>query len=119
MLEAVTHGALRAIKWGPGVLGTQAPLNLGGLFACALLAFALSSTPYVAAGMIALVVLYLFYANERAFRYAQKDPISALLGGSQLVQMLKHQAGAKDKNIISEQETPIVGAGAKTIEHHK
>jgi hypothetical protein len=113
---AVMRGAVQGlgIKFGPGVLGTIVPINTVGVIALAGITWALSAHPYLAVVADGGMLLFLVYVNERAFRYAQKDPVTALLGGSELYQLLKDQS-AKDKSIVVD-STPIEGAGSAVIE---
>lgn len=91
------------IKVGPGVLGIVTPVNIVGLIAIAVFSYSLSAHPVYALCAAGLVIAYLVYANERAFRYAEKNPIPALLGGSELLQLFRDQASAKDKSIVVDQ----------------
>jgi hypothetical protein len=102
------------IKFGPGVLGTIVPINTVGVIALSAITWALSGHPYLAVAADAGVLIFLVYVNERAFRYAEKDPVTALLGGSELFQLLKDQS-AKDKSIIFD-SPPVEGAGSAIIE---
>ena len=81
---AITRG-MSSVKLGPGVLGTIVPINTVGLVALMALVWALRTDPLYA--LIAFIVglLFLVYANERAFRYAIKNPIPALLSGGEIL----------------------------------
>jgi|SRR4029077_20432989 len=114
---AVTRG-MAAAKLGPGVLGTIVPINTIGLVALAALVYALSANPLYALIGLALGLAFLAYANERAFRYAEKNPVPALLSGTELLQLFREQRGASDKSIISD-EPPIAGASSNIIEHRE
>ena len=70
-VAAVTRGVAIA-KLGPGVLGTIIPINTVGFVALAVMVYALSGHPLYALIAFALGVAFLAYANERAFRYAEK-----------------------------------------------
>ena len=112
---AVTRG-MAAAKLGPGVLGTIVPINTVGMVALAALVYALSANPLYALIGLALGLAFLACANERAFRYAEKNPVPALLSGTELLQLFREQRGASDKSIIAE-DRPIAGVSATTIEH--
>ena|SRR5437764_11079768 len=112
---AITRG-MGAARLGPGVLGTIVPINTIGLVALAALVYALAGNPLYALIGLALGLAFLAYANERAFRYAEKNPVPALLSGTQLLQLFRDQRGASDKSVIVEGD-PIPGAGVTAIEH--
>lgn len=111
-IAALTRGML-GVKLGPGVLGTIVPINIVGLIAIAVLGYSLSGNPQIAIAALAIGVGFLIYANERAFRYAEKNPIPALLGGGELLQLFRDQMSAKDKTIITE-SLPSIAAGKMT-----
>ena len=106
-IAAVTRGVSGA-KLGPGVLGTIVPINTIGLVALAALVYALSANPLYALIGLALGLAFLAYANERAFRYAEKNPVPALLSGTEILQLFREQRGASDPSIISD-DNPIGG----------
>lgn len=112
---AITRGMAGA-RLGPGVLGTIVPINTVGFVALAALVYALSANPLYALIGLGLGLAFLAYANERAFRYAERNPIPALLSGTELLQLIRDQRGASDKSIIVEGD-PVLGAGASAIEH--
>ena len=112
--SAITRGVL-GIKLGPGVLATIIPINTVGLVALAALVFALSNSPILALIGFLFGLAFLVYANERAFRYAQANPIPALLGGGELLQLIRDQAGARDRSVIVE-GPPVTAASVDTIE---
>lgn len=114
-LAAVTRGT-SGVKLGPGVLGTVVPIITIGIVALAAVVFSLSSNPLVALLALVIGLLFLAYAVERAFRYAEKNPIPALAAGTELVQLVRDQMGAKDKTIISENDLPVVGSSKTIIE---
>jgi hypothetical protein len=62
-----------------------------------------------------LILLAAIYFSERAFRYAQRDPLSALLGGAQYLKAIEHQWAASDKSIVVESETPQIGGPKKAV----
>jgi len=114
---AVTRGAMRGVRLGPGVLGTVTPLNMVGLIVLLGVVYLLSGQPLLAVGLVVLIVAYLIYSSERAYRYAEKNPLPALLGGTELVQLYRDQMAAKNKSIvISPDEPPIAGSSANLIE---
>ena len=117
-IERQLAGALgagaRGFKFGPGVLATIVPINLVGLPALALVVWSLRGDATLATVALAFGLLFLAYVTERAFRYAEKNPIPALLGGTQLLELLKDTA-AKDKTIIID-SAPVEGAGHSVIE---
>lgn len=112
---AVTHGAFRGMRVGPGVLRTITPQNMVGLVVILGIVFLLRSNDLLAGGIAVLVLGYMVYSSERAFRYAEKHPLPALLGGTELFQLVRDQLGAKDKSIISETD-PVIGASNTLIE---
>jgi hypothetical protein len=82
--------------------------------ALALIVWSLRGEAILATGALGLGLAFLAYVTERAFRYAEKNPIPALLGGAQLLELLK-DSSAKDKTIIYDAK-PIEGAGHSVIE---
>jgi len=114
-LAAVSRG-VAGVKLGPGVLGTIVPINTVGLIAVAALVYALSSNPLYALIGSVIGFAFLIYANERAFRYAIRNPIPALLSGGEILQLIRDQTGARDKSIVVEAK-PEAGAGLSAIEH--
>ena len=108
--------AVSRVKLGPGVLGTIVPIITVGLIAIAALVFALSSNPLYALIGLAIVIAFLVYATERTFRYAEKNPIPALLSGGEILQLIRDQTAARDKSIVVEAK-PEVGASVSAIEH--
>ncbi len=92
LLAAVTRG-MAGVKLGPGVLRTIIPIVSVGIVALAVVALALSSSPWVA--LIAFVVglVFLAFVVERSFRYAEKNPFPALIGGAELLQLFRDQMG--------------------------
>jgi len=114
LLAGKLGGGTRGFKFGPGVLATIVPINLVGLPALALVVWSLRGEALLATVALGLGLVFLAYVTERAFRYAEKNPIPALLGGAQLLELLKDTA-AKDKTIIHD-AAPIEGAGHSVIE---
>ena len=114
---AATRGAFPSIRMGPGVLRTITPLNLVGLAVILGVVFLLRSEPILAVGVVVLVILYLIYSNERAYRYAEKNPLPAVLGGTEWFQLFRDQMSAKDKTIIinPEDAPPVTGANTNLI----
>jgi hypothetical protein len=109
--------AVSRVKLGPGVLGTIVPIITVGLIAIAALVYALSSNPLYALIGLAIVIVFLVYATERAFRYAIKNPIPALLSGGEILQLIRDQTAARDKSIVVVEAKPEVGASVSAIEH--
>jgi hypothetical protein len=114
LLAGTLGSGARGFKFGPGVLATIVPINLVGLPALALIVWSLRGEAILATGALGLGLAFLAYVTERAFRYAEKNPIPALLGGAQLLELLK-DSSAKDKTIIYDAK-PIEGAGHSVIE---
>ena len=112
-IGAVTRGVASA-KLGPGVLGTIVPINTVGIVAIAVIAYALSSHPAFALVAIVLGIAFLIYANERSFRYAEKNPLPALLSGTEIFQLVKDQTAAKDEAIVID-APPVVAAPTQML----
>jgi hypothetical protein len=111
---AITRG-MAAAKLGPGVLGTIVPINTVGLVALAALVYALAANPLFALIGLALGLAFLTYANERAFRYAEQNPIPALLGGTELLQLFRDQMASRDKSLIVDQDRPVIGGSVDSV----
>lgn len=105
------------IKLGPGVLSTIGMVAVVAFLALAVIAWALSGVPWLAVIALFLVGGIAVYAIERAFRYAERNPLTALMGGGELLKLIEHQLAAKDKTLVGD-ETPVVGA-PKAIEAQK
>lgn len=113
-IAAVARG-MSSVRLGPGVLGTIIPINVVGLISIAALVWALSSNGLYALVALGLGLAFLVYANERAFRYAIKNPIPALLSGGEILQLFCDQS-ARDSSLVVKSE-PTIGAGTNAIEH--
>jgi hypothetical protein len=111
-VATVTRGALRGVRLGPGVLGSISPVNITGLVVALGLVIALRDRPELALVALILTFVCIVYVNERAYRYAQNDPVSALLGGTELLQVIREQMSAKDKSIVAD-AAPTIASGAK------
>jgi len=114
-LGAIMRG-MSGLKLGPGVLRSIIPIVSVGIVAVAAVGYALSNNPYVALAAFFLGLLFLAYVVERSFRYAEKNPLPALLGGAELLQFFRDQRGASDKSIVVD-SAPEIGGGASVIEH--
>ena len=110
-IAAVTRGVAVA-KLGPGVLGTIVPIVMVGFAAIAILGYALSAHPIAAVIVVVFGLAFLVYALERAFRYAEKNPLSALLSGTEIFHLIKHQTAARDEAIVID-APPVVGIPAE------
>lgn len=110
---AISRG-VASTKLGPGVLGTIVPIVTIGFGALAVLGYALSAHPQAAVVVIVFGLAFLAYTVERAFRYAEKNPLPALLSGTEIFQLIKEQTAAKDKSIVIE-APPVVGAPTTQI----
>jgi hypothetical protein len=110
---AVTRGVASA-KLGPGVLGTIVPIMTIGFLALAILGYALATYPVAAVLIVGLGFAVLVYAVERSFRYAEKNPLPALLSGTEIFQLIKDQTAAKDGSIVIE-AAPVVGVPSQIV----
>jgi hypothetical protein len=104
------------IKLGPGVLGTIVPINLVGLLVTlgiggAFLYWGQPLFAFIGAGCI---LAFLIYVNERAFRYAERNPVAALMSGAQMGRLLRDQMSAKDRSLIID-EKPVVATTTKQL----
>jgi membrane protein implicated in regulation of membrane protease activity len=68
----------------PSVLRTIIPIVGVGIVATAVATYALAANPPIALGAFAIGLLFLAYVVERSFRYAENNPLPALLGGGEL-----------------------------------
>jgi hypothetical protein len=64
---------------------------------------------------LVLGLLFLGYVVERAFRYAEKNPLPALLGGAELLELFRDQRAAKNEALVINNEEPVLGASNKII----
>lgn len=106
------RGALGGIRFGPGVLGAIIPIVGVGLVAIAVVTWTLSTQPTLAVGLDVTILLFLVYVLERAFRYAQANPLTALMGSTELYHLIKDQTAAKHPEIVVE-APPILGRGQR------
>ena len=100
---------ISGVKLGPGVLRTIVPIISVGLIALAGVVYALASNVWAALFSFIVGIGFLAYAVERAFRYAENNPIPALFGGAELLQLFRDQMAAKDKTIMVESD-PVIGS---------
>jgi hypothetical protein len=112
---AIMRG-MAGLKLGPGVLRTIIPIVSFGFIALAAIAWALASNPLMALVAVALGLGVIVYVVERSFRYAETNPLPALLGGSELLQLFRDQIAARDRTLVVN-DPPIVGGGVTAIEH--
>ena len=103
-LRGVVSSVVGAIKLGLGVLAHITMVRIAGLAAIAVVGYALAGTPWFALVAVGLILGYLVYSSERDYRFAQKNPIAALLSGAHLFDLLKAQMGAKDESIMQKSE---------------
>jgi hypothetical protein len=97
------------------VLGSISPVNITALIVALGLVVALRDRPELALVALILILLCVVYVNERAYRYAQNDPVSALLGGTELMQVIREQMSAKDKSIVAD-APPTIASGGQLVE---
>ena len=95
-------GSSLGIKVGPGVLLVVGWVAVAAFVATGVAVWALHESPGLAIAVAVLIIVAAFYVIERSFRYAEKHPIPALMGGAELLKVIEQQIGAKDKSIISE-----------------
>ncbi len=115
IVAAIARG-MSGAKLGPGVLRTVIPIVSIGFISLVGIAWALSNNPILAFCAIALVIGHICYVVERSFRYAENNPLPALLGGAELLQLFRDQAAARDKSIVVDAR-PEVGASVGTLDH--
>jgi hypothetical protein len=114
-IAAIMRG-MSGVKLGPGVLRTIIPIVSIGLIALAGIVYALASNPLIALIAFLAGLCFIAYAVERSFRYAEKNPLPALLGGSEILQLIRDQGTARDKSVVVE-GNPVPGASVNAIEH--
>ena len=73
--------------------------------------WALQSNPGLAVAAAVLILLAAIYFSERAFRYAQRDPLSALLGGAQYLKAIADELGL-ERSSVQHMVTNLVDSGA-------
>lgn len=113
-LVKTVSGSL-GLKIGPGVLVVVGWVIAIGLAATAAAVWALQANPWLALAAAILILTVAAYFAERAFRYAEKNPIPALMGGAELLKVIEHQIGAKDKSIVSPDTTVQAGLPAGSV----
>jgi hypothetical protein len=100
VIAGLTQGALGGFKINGGVLRAVVPISIVGLAAIAATMYAFHGPWYAVVGLAVLIIGYMLYASERAYRYAKADPISALLGGSEFYTALRDQMAARNPEIM-------------------
>src|SRR4051812_15157964 len=92
-LEKLLRGAgFRGFRMGPGTVGNLAIVAVGTVIACAIVGWALSREPLVAFFAIAAILVFGVYFAERCFRFAERHPAEALMGGSEYFHYLRDQS---------------------------
>ena len=117
-LNEIFSGLLRGnfgTRLGSGVLKTVASITAAGFVAISLVAWALSAVPWLALIAITGLGLLLYYLIERTFKYAEENPVPALLSGAELGKLSEHQMSASDKSAVTD-EAPLVGIQATAIQ---
>jgi hypothetical protein len=108
-LEGLFSGVgFRGFRLGPGTVGNIATVAAVTVGSCAIVGWALSHEPLLAFGAVVVILAYGVYFAERGFRFAEKHPAEALMGGSEYFQYLRDQT-AKDSSIVI--NAPAVNAG--------
>jgi hypothetical protein len=115
VLAAMVRGA-SGVKLGPGVLRSIIPIVSIGIVALAGVAYSLASNPPIALAAFAFGLLFLAFVVYRSFDYAEKNPIPAIFGGAEILQLFREQAAARDKSIVV-QADPVIGSSTNAIEH--
>lgn len=118
VLAAMVRGA-SGVKLGPGVLRTIIPIVSVGIVALAGVAYALASNPPIALAAFALGLLFLAFVVYRSFDYAEKNPIPAIFGGAEILQLIRDQASARDKSLVEPTEPPVIGSSASAAIEHR
>jgi hypothetical protein len=105
------------VKVGPGVLVVVGWVAAAGLIATGAAVWALQSQPWAALCAAVLVLLVCAYFCERAFRYAEKHPIPALMGGAELLKVIEHQMAASDKALPTDNDEQLIGGAPRALEN--
>jgi hypothetical protein len=114
MIRGSGFGSMRGFRLGPGTVGNLAVVAAVALGSCALAGWALSKEPLLATCTIGLILIFSAYFVERCFRFAERHPAEALMGGTEYFHYLRDQTAEKDRSIII--EAPAVIAGPPQIE---
>jgi len=113
-LEGLFRSAgFRGFRLGPGTVGNIATVSAVVVASCAVIGWALSREPMLAFATVGIVLIFGAYVAERGFRFAEKHPAEALMGGSEYFHYLRDQT-AKDRSIVI--DAPAVNAGPAQIE---
>jgi hypothetical protein len=104
------------IKFGPGGLAVVGAIIAFGLLASAAVGWALDKEPWAALIGIALMLGVTTFLAVWSYRFIERNPLTALLSGTQLFKLFQAEQGARDKSVmISSDASPEVGGSQKTL----
>lgn len=110
-IHSVTKGFSHGFKFGPGVLATIIPIVLIGLVVLGGVGFSLRAAPIFAIAALLIIAALIAFIVERSFRYAEQNPLPALMNGGQIIKLYREQLSAKHPEIVIDQE-PVAGIGS-------
>lgn len=108
---------LDSVRFASGVVGNSTYVVCACAVAAAVAAWALSPYPWLAVvAMLSLVGLAIFYM-QGTWRFADRHPDLALLGGAQLLKLRQMEMGAKEipmPQTVENVQAPVLGESEET-----
>jgi hypothetical protein len=106
-------GGLGGFKLGPGTLGNLAMVAVSVFLCAAVALWALGNNPVLAIAALVFIFAFAYWFLERSYKFAEKHPAAALMGGAEYFHYLRDQSSAKDRSIVLD-ASPIVGGASTT-----
>lgn len=103
---------LSRVQLGPGVVANTTTALVASVIATAAEAYFLREQPAVMFGAMAMTLILTLVYLVGTWRFAERQPDLALMGGAELLQLRRMQMGAKDPQIIDVNATPVVGVSS-------
>lgn len=109
-LEKYGLRALDNIRFARGVVGNTTYAMCAGLLAIGIAAFALRGSPPMAIAVIVIIGLLLAWYLHGTWKFADKHPELALLGGAELLKWREMDMGAKNVTLPSNADNVVAGS---------
>jgi hypothetical protein len=103
----VTSSEVNRVQLGPGVVGNTTTALICSVIASAAQAYFLHDQPAVMFGAMAVTVILLLVYMFGTWRFAERHPDLALMGGADLLQLRRMEMAAKHPEIMID-STPII-----------
>jgi hypothetical protein len=103
---------VRHVKLAPGVVGHTTTAVVVAAVVIAAEVYFLRSVPWAMAVAVGATVFVVTVYLVGTWRFADKHPDLALMGGSELLQLRQLQIGAQFKDLVVKDQRPQLGGGA-------